>query len=208
MEPLRSTSLLFPELYVQLFDAVASIGLESYGTAFTVPDPYDSDPTLNEDVEGVPETQDTEGAATTQETGGKKRKGKEACNSNKAQVEETILKVMNVMLEKHGAPTNDIGDCLKKLEELRWDKPLHNIALFVLFESADYRKMWMHLEPANCEGWIRLTARKLNCVMEDLLLVLIIYWYWKYVHSPRIERTRDNNSALPGHAYTLELLNG
>ncbi|KAJ9546513.1 hypothetical protein OSB04_019056 [Centaurea solstitialis] len=43
---------------------------------------------------------------------------------------------------------------------------------------------------------------------DELLLVLIIYWYWKYVHSPRIERIRDNNSALTGHAYTLELLNG
>ncbi|KAJ9546524.1 hypothetical protein OSB04_019067 [Centaurea solstitialis] len=93
MEPLRSTGLLFPELCVQLFDGVASIGLESYGTASTVPDPYDSDPNLNKDVEGVPERQDTEGAATTQETGGrtstqecssrppvqsKKRKAKEA----------------------------------------------------------------------------------------------------------------------------------
>ncbi|KAJ9561707.1 hypothetical protein OSB04_006867, partial [Centaurea solstitialis] len=227
MEPLRSTGLLFPDLCVQLFDGVASIGLESYGTASTIPDPYDSDPNLNEDVEGVPETQDTEGAATTQETGGRtstqecssrppvqsrKRKGKEACNSNKAQVEETILKVMNVMLEKHGASTNDIDDCLKKLAELGWDAPLHNMALFVLSESADYRKMWMHLEPANCEGWIRLTARKLNsCLLEsyeELLLVLIIYWYWKYVHSPRIECIRDNNSALTGHAYTLELLKG
>ena len=64
------------------------------------------------------------------------------------------------MLEKHGAPTNDIDDCLKKLEELGWGEPLHDIALFVLSESADYRKMWMRLEPANCEGWIRLTARK------------------------------------------------
>ncbi|KAJ9542836.1 hypothetical protein OSB04_029342 [Centaurea solstitialis] len=70
MEPLRSTGLLFPDLCVQLFDGVASIGLESYGTASTVPDPYDSDPNLNEDVEGVPETQETEGAATLRKLGG------------------------------------------------------------------------------------------------------------------------------------------
>lgn len=36
MEPLRSTGLLFPELCVQLFDGVASVGLESYGTASAV----------------------------------------------------------------------------------------------------------------------------------------------------------------------------
>ncbi|KAJ9568324.1 hypothetical protein OSB04_004290 [Centaurea solstitialis] len=43
---------------------------------------------------------------------------------------------------------------------------------------------------------------------EELLLVLIIYWYWKTNYSSPIERIRDNTSALSGHAYTLELLNG
>ena len=70
------------------------------------------------------------------------------------------MKVMNVMLEKHGTGEVDIDDCLKKLTELGWGAPLHDVTLFVLGESADYRKMWMRLEPKKCEGWIRLTARK------------------------------------------------
>ena len=43
---------------------------------------------------------------------------------------------------------------------------------------------------------------------EELLLALIIYWYWKYKFSSPIERIRDNTYALSGHAYTLELLSG
>lgn len=65
------------------------------------------------------------------------------------------------MLEKQEAAKDDIGECLKKLEELGWGEPLHGMALFILAENPDYRKMWMRLEPAKCESWItQLTTRK------------------------------------------------
>ena len=43
---------------------------------------------------------------------------------------------------------------------------------------------------------------------EIILLVVIIYWYLRRRASTRIERVRDNTSALTGHAYTQELLSG
>ena len=49
---------------------------------------------------------------------------------------------------------------MKKLTELGWGSPLHDITLFVLGESVDYRKVRMYLKSKKCEGWIRLTPPK------------------------------------------------
>ncbi|XP_071712688.1 uncharacterized protein [Rutidosis leptorrhynchoides] len=43
---------------------------------------------------------------------------------------------------------------------------------------------------------------------DELVLMLIICWYWMINNLQRIERIRDNTSALSGHAYTQELLTG
>ncbi|XP_071727999.1 uncharacterized protein [Rutidosis leptorrhynchoides] len=43
---------------------------------------------------------------------------------------------------------------------------------------------------------------------DELVVMLIICWYWMINNLQRNERIRDNTSALSGHAYTQELLTG
>lgn len=45
-------------------------------------------------------------------------------------------------------------------------------------------------------------------IQDQLFCLVIIYCYLKKYHARNIPRIRDNNSALGGHAYTQELLNG
>ncbi|XP_074343001.1 uncharacterized protein LOC141680774 [Apium graveolens] len=44
--------------------------------------------------------------------------------------------------------------------------------------------------------------------MDQLLCVMLVYYYLKKIRSRNIPRLKDNTSALGGHAYTRELLNG
>lgn len=41
-----------------------------------------------------------------------------------------------------------------------------------------------------------------------IMITVIAYWYLRRRAEARIERIRDNNSNLTGHAYTQELLRG
>lgn len=43
---------------------------------------------------------------------------------------------------------------------------------------------------------------------DEIVFLIIVCWFWLTNASPRIERIRDNTSALSGHAYTQELLTG
>ncbi|XP_074351413.1 uncharacterized protein LOC141690519 [Apium graveolens] len=54
------------------------------------------------------------------------------------------------------------------------------------------------------EGYILLNME----TMDQLLCVMLVYYYLKKIRSRNIPRLKDNTSALGGHAYTRELLDG
>lgn len=45
-------------------------------------------------------------------------------------------------------------------------------------------------------------------IQDQLLCLMIMYCYMRKLHSRIVPRIKDNNSILPGYAYTQELLDG
>lgn len=52
---------------------------------------------------------------------------------------------------------DDMGACIEKLEKIGWgaQDPMYNTALLLFGQSADYRKLWLHLKPESCGNWVK-----------------------------------------------------
>ncbi|GKB64727.1 Myb/SANT-like domain, harbinger transposase-derived nuclease domain protein [Tanacetum coccineum] len=76
-------------------------------------------------------------------------------------------------------------------------------------QSRQMQETWMTLpsEPDVLKGWIELTGLIMD-YNQQLALIIVMNNYLRYVRSRKGKRKRDNNSAMPGHQFTLELLQG
>ncbi|KAI3751494.1 hypothetical protein L2E82_22582 [Cichorium intybus] len=194
VESLRTAPLPFPDLLSQLFEGAMSTGVDSWGPTSTLPHPSENLPDLNltEDNDVYipqfeqppsptnPHPMSEESSARTN-TRATKRKSKETLNSKLMEVRDELTK-----------------------------DPRYNTAILLFGESKDFRKLWLHLDPECCENWVRNAGRKYGNMdsCKQILVFMIIAWYWLKLASRKIGRIRDNTSALTGHAYTQELLNG
>nr|GFD39878.1 L10-interacting MYB domain-containing protein-like [Tanacetum cinerariifolium] len=52
---------------------------------------------------------------------------------------------------------DDMGACIEKLDKVRWaaQYPTYDTALLLFGQSADYRKLWLHLKPESCGNWVK-----------------------------------------------------
>ncbi|XP_076929423.1 uncharacterized protein LOC143593798 [Bidens hawaiensis] len=122
--------------------------------------------------------------------------------------------------------------CMEKLEALEWGEldAKYQTALLLFGESADIRKVWLRLMPHTCELWVKNAGAKFRmlcyeCLFgfyvmnvylgvmlmdsdDEIIVLIFLCRHWLHLASGRIERIRDLNSALTGHAYTQELLHG
>ncbi|KAI3786901.1 hypothetical protein L1987_40969 [Smallanthus sonchifolius] len=169
IEVLRSVSLCYPELCIQLFEGSTSNGFESWGPSSTLPHPSKEvfDYNLNgiEDFECTQKDRQTLGASEESSVPtkkrGEKRKDKETINSKIIEVGNNINEVAKMLIEKHKL-SNDMDACMDKLETLGWEEldAKYQTALFLFGESADIRKVWLRLKPHSCELWVKNVGAK------------------------------------------------
>nr|GEY50610.1 DNA mismatch repair protein MLH1 isoform X2 [Tanacetum cinerariifolium]GEY51239.1 DNA mismatch repair protein MLH1 isoform X2 [Tanacetum cinerariifolium] len=57
---------------------------------------------------------------------------------------------------------DDMGACIEKLDKVGWavQDPMYDIALLLFGQSADYRKLWLHLKPESCGNWVKSVGKK------------------------------------------------
>ncbi|GJZ64487.1 Myb/SANT-like domain, harbinger transposase-derived nuclease domain protein [Tanacetum coccineum] len=106
-------------------------------------------------------------------------------------------------------PTTE--QCYEKLKlvGLRSTDPVFLAAFNIFGQSRQMREAWMTLpsEPDVLKGWIELTGLIMD-YNQKLALIIVMFNYLRYVRSRKGKRKRDNNSAMSGRQFTLELLQG
>ncbi|GJX44835.1 hypothetical protein Tco_0261511 [Tanacetum coccineum] len=62
-------------------------------------------------------------------------------------LKQDASKLTRLMMEKN--KEDDMGACIKKLDKMRWEaeEPIYDTAFLLFGQSADYRKLWLHLKP-------------------------------------------------------------
>ncbi|GKF54945.1 hypothetical protein Tco_0165285, partial [Tanacetum coccineum] len=70
-------------------------------------------------------------------------------------LEEYVSKMAKTMMEKN--KEDDMGACIEKLDKIGWaaQDPMYDTALLLFGQSADYRKLWLHLKPESCGNWVK-----------------------------------------------------
>ncbi|KAL4587942.1 hypothetical protein LXL04_000819 [Taraxacum kok-saghyz] len=116
-----------------------------------------------------------------------------AIDSLSNKIEQALEHLMKVPI-KPKIPT--IPECVEKLQvlQLEPDDPLRLAAFHVFGGVTSAREMWINLpdEPLILKGWIKMTATNLGVLKDGNIR--------------GVKRMRDNDSAMTGHQYTLELL--
>ncbi|GJR53734.1 hypothetical protein Tco_1404255 [Tanacetum coccineum] len=76
-----------------------------------------------------------------------------ACFKKLEILEENVSKLTRMMMEK--SKEDDMGACIEKLDKMGWgaEEPIYDTALLLFGQSADYRKLWLHLKPESCGKW-------------------------------------------------------
>nr|GEZ16133.1 L10-interacting MYB domain-containing protein-like [Tanacetum cinerariifolium] len=66
-----------------------------------------------------------------------------------------VSKMMRMLMEEK--KEDDTGACIEKLDKVGWaaQNPMYDTALFLFGQSADYRKLWLHLKPESCRNWVK-----------------------------------------------------
>nr|GFC73842.1 L10-interacting MYB domain-containing protein-like [Tanacetum cinerariifolium] len=61
-----------------------------------------------------------------------------------------------------GKKDDDMGACIEKLDKVRWEAqdPMYDTVLLLFGQSADYRKLWLHLKPESCGNYVKSVGRK------------------------------------------------
>nr|GFC08666.1 L10-interacting MYB domain-containing protein-like [Tanacetum cinerariifolium] len=77
------------------------------------------------------------------------------CYKKLATLEEGVSKMMRMLMEKK--KEDDMVSCIEKLDKVGWEAqdPMYNTALLLFGQSADYRKLWLHLKPESCGNWVK-----------------------------------------------------
>ncbi|PWA62706.1 ribonuclease H-like domain-containing protein [Artemisia annua] len=78
-----------------------------------------------------------------------------ACFKKLETLEENVSKLTRMMMEKN--KEDDMGACIEKLDKIGWvaQDPMYDTALLLFGQSADYRKLWLHLKPESCGNWVK-----------------------------------------------------
>ncbi|GJX26319.1 hypothetical protein Tco_0232615 [Tanacetum coccineum] len=105
-----------------------------------------------------------------------------ACFKKLEVLEEDVSKLTRMMMEKN--KEDDMGACIEKLDKIGWvaQDPMYDTALLLFGQSADYRRLWLHLKPESCGNWVKnagkmillvpvLLERKYKLIPELLLSV-------------------------------------
>ncbi|KAD5508885.1 hypothetical protein E3N88_16588 [Mikania micrantha] len=217
-EALRSAPLAYPDLCIQLFEGSTSTGFDSWGPSSTLSHPFEDiyEHNLNDFVDIECTQMDPPLQGVSEESSGhskkeiKKRKAKETMTSQIMEVGEHIKKLATMIIENHNA-SNDMEACMTKLGTMGWDESdaKYQTALMLFGESADIRKVWLQLQPQTCELWVKNAGAKLDMHSDDDIVVFILLcWYWLQLVAINANRIQDLNSSLTGHEYTQELLHG
>ncbi|GKC73656.1 L10-interacting MYB domain-containing protein-like protein [Tanacetum coccineum] len=78
-----------------------------------------------------------------------------ACFKKLETLEEDVSKLTRMMMEK--SKEDDMGACIEKLDKMGWgaEEPIYDTALLLFGQSADYRKLWLHLKLESCGKWVK-----------------------------------------------------
>ncbi|GKD39229.1 L10-interacting MYB domain-containing protein-like protein [Tanacetum coccineum] len=70
-------------------------------------------------------------------------------------LEEGVSKLTRMVMEK--SKEDDMGACIEKLDKIGWvaQDPMYDTALLLFSQSADNRKLWLHLKPESCGNWVK-----------------------------------------------------
>ncbi|PWA88630.1 hypothetical protein CTI12_AA118650 [Artemisia annua] len=70
-------------------------------------------------------------------------------------LEEHVSKLAKMMMDKN--KENDMVACFEKLDKIGWvaQDPMYDTAILLFGQSADYRKLWLHLKPESCGNWVK-----------------------------------------------------
>nr|GEX20079.1 pectinesterase inhibitor [Tanacetum cinerariifolium] len=82
------------------------------------------------------------------------------CYKKLATLEEGVLKMMRKLMEEK--KEDNMGACIEKLDKVGWaaQDPMYDTALLLFGQSADYRKLWLHLKPESCGNWVKSVGSK------------------------------------------------
>nr|GEY15634.1 L10-interacting MYB domain-containing protein-like [Tanacetum cinerariifolium] len=63
-----------------------------------------------------------------------------------------------------GKKRDDMGACIEKLDKVRWaaQDPMYDTTLLLFGQSADYKKLWLHLKLESCENWVKSVGKSAN----------------------------------------------
>ncbi|KAJ9538368.1 hypothetical protein OSB04_031101 [Centaurea solstitialis] len=197
VESLRTTSLPFPDLCAQLFEGGVSTGVASFGPSSKDPEPS-VEPFHVHDVEEVEVvTSQPSNIASSYRTNARTNR---RANQPSSAVDDDIMVVLKGLVGKHESPEKleipSYNACLQKLNEfeLEQEDPLYVIAMSLLGDK-DNGEPWMGIPKEFAKKWIKMVGDKQG-------------YKRRRNASTRIERVRDNSSAMSGHPYTQELLHG
>nr|GEW15223.1 hypothetical protein [Tanacetum cinerariifolium] len=67
---------------------------------------------------------------------------------------DSILTIQNSLRKKK---EDDMGACIEKFDKvgLAAQDPMYDTVLLLFGQSADYRKLWLHLKPESCGNWVK-----------------------------------------------------
>ncbi|GKC18234.1 L10-interacting MYB domain-containing protein-like protein [Tanacetum coccineum] len=94
------------------------------------------------------------------------------CFKKLERLEEDVSKLTRLTMEKN--KEDDIGACIEKLDKIGWvaQDPMYDTAILLFGQSADYRKLWLHLKPESCGNWVK-NAGKMTLLVPVLLLSVV-----------------------------------
>nr|GFB36817.1 reverse transcriptase domain-containing protein [Tanacetum cinerariifolium] len=77
------------------------------------------------------------------------------CYKKLATLEKGVSKMIRMLMEEK--KEDDMGACIEKLDKVRWAAQdlMYDTVLFLFGQSADYRKLWLHLKPESCGNWVK-----------------------------------------------------
>ncbi|GJX26318.1 hypothetical protein Tco_0232614 [Tanacetum coccineum] len=77
-------------------------------------------------------------------------------------LEEDVSKLTRMTMEK--SKEEDMGACIEKLDKMGWgaEEPIYDTALLLFGQSADYRKLWLHLKPESCGKWVKNAGKSVS----------------------------------------------
>nr|GEZ60279.1 reverse transcriptase domain-containing protein [Tanacetum cinerariifolium] len=96
-----------------------------------------------------------------------------ACYKKLATLEEGVSKMMRMMMEEK--KEDDMGACIEKLDKVGWaaQDPMYDTVLLLFGQSADYRKLWLHLKLESCGNWVKSVERP-EKMYQDMKK---LYWW-------------------------------